>query len=386
MIPQKYTKYFPFLKYSIVGTIGTVIDLGSLYIFVEYFKFPLLFAVTLSFILAVLNNFILNKIWTFKNKSKNIRKLFIKFLLVSLVGLALTDGLMLLLTNILGLWYMLSKLLTSGVVLTWNFFANKIWTFKIATQKHIKNRESKFDLSIIVPAYNEENRITETIKKISAYIIEKKLDAEIIIVNDGSKDKTENVIKQIEKEKTLVRIISYSQNRGKGFAVKTGGLSALGKKILFTDADNSTPIEELEKLLKTMNETSAEIVIGSRHLNKSSVKIAQGTLRKIIGKVGNFLIQILVLRGIKDTQCGFKLFTRDSAKTIFQMQKIDRWGFDIEILSIAKKLKYKIKEVPVSWFNDAESKLNPIRDALRTLKELLYIKFNLLTGRYNIEE
>lgn len=383
MISQKFIKFIPFIKYCIVGVSGTIIDVLSLYIFVEYFKIPLIPAATLSFILAVINNFLLNKIWTFQNKSKNYKKLFIKFLFISIIGLGINNSLLYLFTNIFGIWYIFSKLLTSGFVLSWNFLANNFWTFKQKPQNYIINNETMYNLSIVIPAYNEAKRITKTLEEISNYLTKHNINSEILVVSDGSKDDTEKVVKELEKKIKNLRLISYKINRGKGYAVKTGILEAKGKMILFTDADNSTPIEEYTKLEKKMQETKSEIVIGSRKLEKDSIKKSQNFLRRFIGNSGNFLIQLLVLKGIKDTQCGFKLFESNSAKRIFKLQKIDRWGFDIESLSIAKRLGIKIEEVSVNWYNDTESKLNPVRDSLRTLKELLYIKFNLITGRYS---
>jgi len=376
-------KLTPFIKYAIVGTTGTLIDLGSLYIFVEYFGLSVLISAIFSFLLAVVNNFTWNKIWTFENKSKNLRKLFIKFLMVSLVGLILTISMMAIFVNILKIWYMFAKILTSGVVLVWNFLANKYWTFKFKKHIRINNNSLKFDLSIVIPAYNEENRIIDTLEKVDKYIKEKNINAEIIVVDDGSKDSTVNVVNNFIDNHKSVKLLSYSINKGKGYAVKTGVLDAKGSLILFTDADNSTPIEEFEKLSKIMNENQMDIVIGSRYLNNKSVEIRQPLYRIIIGRLGNILINFFLIDGIKDTQCGFKLFTEKSAKEIFQLQKIERFGFDMEALLLARKLGYEIKEVPVKWINSFDSRVRPIRDTINTLKELIYIKINLLSGRYN---
>ena len=380
-----YRDFKQFFRYALVGASGTFLDLGSLFIFVEYVKLPLLLAATFSFILAVVNNFLLNKLWTFKDPSKNYRKLFIKFLIVSLVGLGLTLSLMHLLVNVFMIWYMISKAITSLVVLTWNFLGNKLWTFK--SKKFESNNQENFlyDLSIVLPAYNEENRIKSTLILINDYVLSTDLNAEIIVVDDGSKDRTVEILEACKGKIKNLKVESYKQNQGKGFAVKTGILSSKGKYILVADADNSTPIEELENLMKELKESKAQIAIGSRYLAASKVQVRQPRYRIILGRLGNILIRMFLIDGIKDTQCGFKLFEHNVAKNIFSLQKVKRFGFDMEMIVIATSLDYKIVEVPVSWFNSVESRVRPIKDAIITLKDLFYIKINLWSGRYKVE-
>jgi dolichyl-phosphate beta-glucosyltransferase len=381
---QKLARNFkPFIKYCIVGASGTFVDLASLYIFVEYFYISVIPAAILSFFLAVINNFILNKLWTFRNKSKNYRKLFIKFFIVSIVGLGLTIISMHVLVNIIVIWYMFAKAITSLIVLTWNFLGNKLWTFQPSKTENFTQEDFPWKLSIIIPAYNEENRIGNTLNLISNYLKEKNLNAEIIVSDDGSSDKTQEIVKKYEEKIPNLKFIGYEKNQGKGFAVKKGVEASQGQYILFTDADNSTPIEEFEKLMQKMKESSSQVAIGSRYLSNSDVKIAQPFYRILIGRIGNFLIQLFLIDNIKDTQCGFKLFEYKVAKEIFSLQKVKRFGFDMEALVIAKTLGYKIIEVPVSWFNSDESRVRPIKDALITLKDLAYIKLNLWSGRYS---
>ena len=221
---------------------------------------------------------------------------------------------------------------------------------------------------------------------ISDYIFEKNLNTEIIVVDDGSKDRTTEVIKHYQGKIKNLKLIALGKNYGKGYAVKKGIDESKGKYILFTDADNSTPIEEFEKLFKELKENDAQIAIGSRYLSDSKVKIAQPRYRILMGRMGNILIRIFLIDGIKDTQCGFKLFTHEAAREIFSLQKVRRFGFDMEALVVASSLGHKIIEVPVSWFNSAESRVRPIKDAFITLKDLVYIKLNLLSGRYRVEK
>lgn len=386
MIRELLRKFWPFVKYCFVGALGTFIDLASLYIFVEYVKIPVIPASVLSFLLAVVNNFVLNKTWTFKSKSRNYRKLFIKFLIVSTVGLGLTVALMYAFVNGLGIWYMLAKAMTSLIVLTWNFLGNKLWTFNSISKGIFSQRDSSLELSVVIPAYNEERRIKSTLLLIDEYLINKNINAEIIVVSDGSSDKTVDTVKKFIGKIKNLKIESYEKNRGKGYAVRKGVEASRGEHILFTDADNSTPIEEYERLKKAFTDHDVAIAIGSRYLPSSDVQIKQPFYRRALGRVGNVLIRMFLIDGLRDTQCGFKLFNGSVAKEIFSMQKVTRFGFDMEALVIANSLGYKIKEVPVSWFNSAESRVRPIKDALVTLKDLVYIKLNLWSGRYFSEK
>jgi dolichyl-phosphate beta-glucosyltransferase len=383
-------KFYPFIKYCIVGVSGTIIDILSLYILIEFVNLELIPATITAFTLAVINNFIWNKIWTFQNKSKKYHKQFIKFLLVSYIGLLLTVTFMHFFVNVLKIWYIYAKILTSLIVLIWNFFANKHWTFvddKIvnenSTQSTSKIINYKYYLSIIIPAYNEANRIVETLKKINKYLKEKKLKAEIIVVNDGSQDKTGEIVNNMKKYIKNLKLINLSKNHGKGYAIKQGVMASKSKYLLFTDADNSTPIEELDKLLANCNDNK-KIIIGSRYIQKNSIKVKQPWFRTVISRFGNILIRLFLVKNIKDTQCGFKLFESETAKEIFSKQKIKRFAFDMEALAVAQNLGYEIIEIPVTWLHSNESKFKAFKDSVHTLIDLFYIKINLLTGKYKI--
>lgn len=373
-------RYAVFLKYSVVGALGTAVDLGSLYLFVEFLHLPVLLATALSFLLAVINNFLLNKHWTFQNKSSNIQKQFIKFLLVSLVGLALTELFMVLFVYGFKIWYMAAKLMTSGLVLIWNFLANKYWTFRDRIYYVPSRTEFGHDVSVIVPAYNEERRIRRTLETVDGYFRSRALSREIIVIDDGSSDGTAQVVGELARSIPGLRVISYRPNRGKGHAVRRGVEESDGRYILFTDADNSTPIEEFDRFLPLLPHT--EVVIGSRYLEDSNVVIRQPWYRVLIGRFANALIRFFILDGIRDTQCGFKAFQHDAAQVVFSRMKVQRFGFDIEALAIARLFGFSVRELPVSWYNSAESRVKPLRDSLRTFRDLVYIKLNLWGGRY----
>ncbi|MEW6096774.1 MAG: glycosyltransferase [bacterium] len=237
-------------------------------------------------------------------------------------------------------------------------------------------------LSIVIPAFNEELRIKETLCKIVEYIKTKDYSYEIIVVDDGSIDRTVEVVKfTAESLKESITIIKNERNIGKGGAVKNGILKAKGEFILFSDADLSTPISELDKLLPLV-EGEYDIAIGSRALPESDIKLHQPWYRENMGRIFNLFVRLIAVRGIKDTQCGFKCFKGSIAKEVSSKQYINRFGFDVEILFIAKKLGYKIKEVPIKWINSPHSRVHAIKDSSEMLMSLLKIRMNDLKGLY----
>lgn len=229
-------------------------------------------------------------------------------------------------------------------------------------------------LSIIVPAYNEEDRLKPTLERIYSYLKDKNYDCEIIVVDDGSIDSTGNIALESELYKAgKLKLLKNEKNQGKGFSVKRGILASCGDFILFTDSDLSTPIEEFDELFLHIK-SGYDIVIGSRSIKGADVRVHQPFYREIMGKICNFLIRLFVLKGFVDTQCGFKLFRQSVAKDIAKELKINGFGFDVEMLYLAKKKNYKVKETPVIWINSAASRVNPVFDSLKMLSELLSVK------------
>lgn len=228
----------------------------------------------------------------------------------------------------------------------------------------------KKQLSIIIPAYNEEQRIIKTLEKIYEFMNSKDFDFEVIVVDDGSKDKTADLVNLFGRG---VKLIKQPKNMGKGAAVRRGILEAEGNWRLFSDADLSTPIYEIDKLLKSALE-GYEVSIGSRAVDYSKIKKHQPFYREFMGKTFNKIVQMLVIKGIKDTQCGFKMFKAEAAIKVFSNSKIDGFGFDVEALYLAKKFNFKISEIPVEWYNDERSKVDPVRDSIRMFQEILKIK------------
>lgn len=228
-------------------------------------------------------------------------------------------------------------------------------------------------LSVIIPAYNEESRIGPTLQYMSGYLKDKFRDVEIVVVDDGSSDNTGAVVEGMSSELGGIRLISYLVNRGKGHAVRRGMLECRGELVLFSDADMSTPVEELEKLLPPLRE-GFDIAIGSRGLRDSDVRLRQPWYRQSMGKTFNLMVRLLTVGGIRDTQCGFKLFRGEVARNLFRKTLIDGFAFDVEVLFLAVRNGYKIKEVPVKWFNSPGSKVRIIRDSFGMFVELLRIR------------
>lgn len=235
-------------------------------------------------------------------------------------------------------------------------------------------------LSVIIPVYNEEKRIHKILEAANNYFSHQSYDYEIIVVNDGSSDNTTEVVKRFKEKIKNLKLINNKKNHGKGWVVKQGMLAALGKFRLFADADNSTPIEQIEKLLPYFS-NGYDVVIGSRAVKGAKIPIPQPFYKVLLGRLGNIIIQIFAVWGISDTQCGFKCFTKKAAKDIFSRQTLNRWAFDIEILAIARYLGYKIKEVPIIWINDPMSHVK-FFDYFRVLIKVFLIRWNLIIRKY----
>jgi glycosyltransferase involved in cell wall biosynthesis len=235
--------------------------------------------------------------------------------------------------------------------------------------------------SIVIPAYNESRRILATLESVVACIREKKWFAEVVVVNDGSRDNTAELVREFAKHAPEVRLLENSENRGKGFSVRNGMLHSLGEVVMFTDADLSSPMEEAEGLFDAIAQ-GADIAIGSRWLRQSRQTIKQPLYRRFFGRCFNAVTRAVMGMSFADTQCGFKAFTRKAAQTCFQLQTIERWGFDPEILFIALKRGYNIKEVPVSWAHDKRTQMSYLRDGAHMLQELAQVRWNAILGRY----
>ncbi len=236
--------------------------------------------------------------------------------------------------------------------------------------------------SIVIPAYNESDRIRESLTKIVAFLADQHWTAEVLVVNDGSRDNTAEVVKQFAAEHRFIRLIENPGNRGKGYSVRNGMLQAVGDIVLFTDADLSAPITEAPKLFQQI-EQGVDVAFGSRWLIAHLQTERQSLMRQIAGRMYNVVMRLVLGLKFKDTQCGFKAFNRKALETIFTRQHVERWGFDVELLFLARKFGLTIEEVPVEWAHDDRSKINPLLDGIKMFGEMLSIRWNSITGRYN---
>lgn len=242
-------------------------------------------------------------------------------------------------------------------------------------------------LSVIIPAYNEEKTIGETLLSIDKYLSKQNYDYEIIVEADGSKDKTVEVARNFQKMVKNLIVYDNQPNHGKGWVVKKGMLEAKGDFRMFMDADNATTIDHMEKAWPFLKQ-DYEVAIGtrdSRDHKDAQQAVPQSFFKRTLGDVGNILIQILVLWGIWDTQCGFKVFSAKAAQEIFSKMTIDRWGWDIEALSLAKAMGYKIGKFPVYWINNPYSRVK-LSTYLKVFVELFEVKINLMTDKYGIKK
>jgi len=241
------------------------------------------------------------------------------------------------------------------------------------------------DLSVIIPAYNEAERIPTTLKRLQEYLSGQSYSYELIVVLDGPSDSSRDVLKKLSGEIQHLKIIDRSINRGKGFTVREGMLKSSGSVRLFTDADNSTDIDHFE-LMKLMFDQGYDLVIASRSSKdapEAKQTVPQVWYKRILGKAGNLIVQLVAVRGIWDTQCGFKAFRAEAAKRIFSQAKIQGWGFDIEVLALARALKFQVGVVPAHWINDERSHVSWL-DYLRVLGDAIKVRYNLIAGKYKL--
>jgi glycosyltransferase involved in cell wall biosynthesis len=237
-------------------------------------------------------------------------------------------------------------------------------------------------LSIVIPAYNESARIEETLDRVMACIETQHWDAEVLVVDDGSQDDTTQIVQRWMGRYERLHLVKNPGNRGKGYSVRNGLLQAAGDIVMFTDADLSAPMEEANRLIAAIH-AGADVAIGSRWLERTRQTIHQPLYRQFFGRCFNFLTRRVMRLKFKDTQCGFKAFTRPAAQLIFRLQTIERWGFDPELLFIARKLKFRVQEVPVTWGHDERSRMSYLKDGMKMLEDMAIIRYNSVAGRYD---
>jgi dolichyl-phosphate beta-glucosyltransferase len=237
-------------------------------------------------------------------------------------------------------------------------------------------------ISVVIPAYNESARIGKALDDVLCCVHDRDWRAEVLVVNDGSTDDTAAIVREFAELHPEVRLLNNPGNRGKGFSVRQGALHAVGEIVMFTDADLSAPMEEAERLFAALRQ-GADIAIGSRWLERRRQTLKQPLYRQFFGRCFNTITRLVMGLPFADTQCGFKAFHRPVAQTIFQLQRIERWGFDPELLFIALKRGYTIREVPVTWGHDQRSRLSYLKDGVKMLEEIAYIRWEAFAGAYD---
>ncbi len=237
-------------------------------------------------------------------------------------------------------------------------------------------------LSIVIPAYNESARIEQTLSNVMATVEAQGWDAEVLVIDDGSSDDTAAIVTRWAENFPRLHLVQNPGNRGKGYSVRNGLLQAAGEIVMFTDADLSAPLEEADRLIEAID-SGADVAIGSRWMDRTRQTIHQPLYRQFFGRCFNWITRTVMGLPFKDTQCGFKAFRRPAAQIVFRLQRIERWGFDPEILFIARKLRYTIREVPVTWGHDQRSRISYLKDGLKMLEEMGVIRINSLFGRYD---
>jgi glycosyltransferase involved in cell wall biosynthesis len=237
-------------------------------------------------------------------------------------------------------------------------------------------------LSIVIPAYNESARIEQTLERVMECVDGQGWDAEVLVVDDGSRDRTVEIVHRWMERFPRLHLIQNEGNRGKGYSVRNGLLQAAGEVVMFTDADLSAPMEEAERLFAAIAD-GADVAIGSRWMDRTRQTIYQPLYRRFFGRCFNWVTRTIMGLPFKDTQCGFKAFKRSAAQIIFRLQRIERWGFDPEILFIARKLRYSVREVPVTWGHDERSRMSYLKDGMKMLEEMAVIRGNSIVGRYD---
>ena len=236
------------------------------------------------------------------------------------------------------------------------------------------------ELSIVIPSYNEELRLPRTLDRVHAWVQSARIATEVIVVDDGSTDGTARVVTERMAAWPGLRLVSNPGNRGKGYSVRHGALEARGRLLLFTDADLSAPIEEAPKLLGALK--THDVAIGSRALDRRVIEVHQSKLRELAGMVFNVIVRVTLGLSFADTQCGFKAFQREKCVVLFQKQRIERFGFDPELLYLARKNGFRVAEIPVRWAHDAGTRISMARDSLGMFGEIWQVRWNAWMGRY----
>jgi len=383
-----------FIKYVIVGCIVTGIDLVALHLSFRILNVPIKLSVIIGFMCGNVSSFIFNKYYTFRNLSPAIIRQYIKYFVTSMTGLLLTLLLMTLFYEHLNLFsglidnnYLLCKMLVAVIVMFWNFTVIRHWTLADYNLSYIPplseyGKESQCHLSIVIPAYNEQDRLPATLDSIYKWLDSKNFSYEILVVNDGSTDGMIQTLKEEYQGKPGLQVWSLPHNMGKGAAVREGMLLASGEYRLFMDADNQIHIDELDAFLKIAQNN--RVLVGSKYIASDTRRDEISASRVFVSRLGNIIIRQLLSLELKDTQCGFKLFPAHVAEAVFRMQMLGRFAFDVEILSLVQLFGIEIVELPIKLYPASQSRVRTLKDSINVFVDLLRIKINIWRRKYKV--
>lgn len=386
-----------FIKYVLVGCVVTAIDMLVLHLLYRELHIHIKVSVIAGFMSGNVSSFVFNKYFTFRNFSKAVIRQYAKYFITSMTGLLWTLFLMTLFYEKLNLFagitsynYIICKMIVAVMVMFWNFIIIRHWTLTHYTLPKIQaipdqKQDRNIFLSIIIPAYNEEKRLPETIGDVVNWVNSQDFSCEIIVVDDGSSDGTVNAVKDKYGDIPFLAVVSLSSNQGKGIAVKEGMLYSSGRYRMFMDADHQIDISELEAFIPKFGDN--RVIIGSKYLsNKNTDNLSKISLsRRFISRLGNRIIRILFSLNVQDTQCGFKVFPGSLAENLFRLQKVKRFAFDVELLTLASIYKQEILEMEISLKDSSESRVKTFKDSLNVFLDLVSIKMNTWKKAYKME-
>jgi len=386
-----------FIKYVLVGCVVTGIDMAALHLCYRVLGVSIKASVVIGFMCGNVSSFVLNKYFTFRNLAPAIIRQYAKYFITSITGLLWTLFLMTLFYEHLRLFagitrynYLLCKMIVAVLVMFWNFMIIRHWTLADYDLSPLPPLERYGDrvglyLSIIIPAYNEQNRLPGTLEAVFAWLQKQVFSYEVIVIDDGSTDDMLATVTAQFSAHPAFSIYSLGRNQGKGAAVKAGMLMAKGEYRLFMDADHQIRIEELERFLPLA--AADRVLIGSKYAASSQAKEGQiSSSRVFVSRLGNFIIRFLLYLDIRDTQCGFKLFPAQVAETVFRLQRLKGFAFDVELLSLTQLFRIKIVELPITLNPASETRVRTLRDSLGVFVDLLKIKLNIWGRKYRVNE
>ncbi len=386
-----------FIKYVIVGCIVTAIDMLALHLMYRVAHLPIKVSVIIGFMCGNVSSFVFNKYFTFRNFSTEIFRQYAKYFLTSMTGLLWTLLLMTLFYEKLGLFagitkydYLLCKMIVAVLVMFWNFTIIRHWTLASYEFSHLPplstyGKQNSVFLSVIIPAYNEQYRLPQTILAVQKWLGEHSFTSELIVIDDGSTDQMVASIKEQFGNNPSLRVYSLPHNQGKGAAVRAGMLLANGEYRLFMDADHQIRISELDAFLPEA--ATDKVIIGSKYIHKSERK--QGAkisfARMLVSRLGNIIIRSLLNLNVRDTQCGFKLFPAELAEAVFRLQRLKGFAFDVEVLCLARLYNAQIVEKSIELQPTDETRVRTMQDSVRVFGDLLRIKMNIWRRVYHVD-